>query len=74
MNTNAGKYPNRLYIALTTITGLASVIAVCVVIQIRGWLGKKVEAIWEDEVWDQLEWKKRNPISQRIDCQNQLHG
>ena len=68
MNTNAGKTPNRLYIALTTITGLASVIAVCVVIQIRGWLGKKVEAIWEDEVWDaaRVEEEKSNQSNDRL--------
>jgi C2 domain len=43
---------NRIYIALMSVTGVASVIAVGMIIQIRGWLGKKVEAIWEDEVWD----------------------
>jgi hypothetical protein len=68
MNTNVGEHPNRLYIALTTITGLASVIAVCVVIQIRGWLGKKVEAIWEDEVWDaaRVEEEKSNQSNDRL--------
>ncbi|KAH8797556.1 hypothetical protein F5882DRAFT_349505 [Hyaloscypha sp. PMI_1271] len=68
MNTNAGEHPNRLYIALTTITGLASVIAVGVVIQIRGWLGKKVEAIWEDEVWDaaRVEEEKSNQSNDRL--------
>lgn len=68
MNTNAKKYRNQLYIALTTITGLASVIAVCVVIQIRGWLGKKVEAIWEDEVWDaaRVEEEKSNQSNDRL--------
>jgi hypothetical protein len=68
MKPNAGEHPNRLYIALTTITGLASVIAVGVVIQIRGWLGKKVEAIWEDEVWDaaRVEEEKSNQSNDRL--------
>jgi hypothetical protein len=68
MNTNGGEHPNRLYITLTTITGLASVIAVSVVIQIRGWLGKKVEAIWEDEVWDaaRVEEEKSNQSNDRL--------
>jgi hypothetical protein len=68
MNTNAGEHPNQLYIALTITTGLASVIAVGVVIQIRGWLGKKVEAIWEDEVWDaaRVEEEKSNQSNDRL--------
>lgn len=41
-----------LYITLATVTAVVSIIGFGVIIQVRGWLGKKVEGIWEDEVWD----------------------
>lgn len=66
--TKQEQHSNRLYIALMSATGVASVIAVGVIVQIRGWLGKKVEAIWEDEVWDaaRVEEEKSNQTNDRL--------
>ncbi|PMD44689.1 putative meiotically up-regulated gene protein [Hyaloscypha variabilis F] len=67
-NSTPEEHSNRLYIALTTATCIASVVAVGIIIQIRGWLGKKVEAIWEDEVWDaaRVEEEKSNQSKDRL--------
>ena len=66
--TEIGNHSNRLYVALATVSGIGSVVAVWVIIQIRGWLGKKVEEIWEDEVWDaaRVEEEKTNNSSDRL--------
>lgn len=66
--TKLGDHSDQVYIALMILTGVASVIAVGVIIQIRGWLGKKVEGIWEDEVWDaaRVEEEKSNQSNDRL--------
>ncbi|KAH6662020.1 hypothetical protein B0J14DRAFT_310913 [Halenospora varia] len=58
----------RLYYTFVSLTSVAAVIGFGVVIQLRGWLGKKVEAIWEDEVWDaaRIEDEKLNQSQNRL--------
>jgi hypothetical protein len=57
-----------------TATAIASVIAADVIIQIRGWLGKKVENIWEDEVWDAARAEEEKSNQSNTTCRNQLLG
>ena len=42
----------RVFIPITITIVLSSVAGGALIYGIRGWLGKKVEAVWEDEVWD----------------------
>ncbi|KAH8596230.1 hypothetical protein B0O99DRAFT_661354 [Bisporella sp. PMI_857] len=42
----------RLFIPLCVTIILAGGFGFGLILSIRGWLGKKVERIWEDEVWD----------------------
>jgi hypothetical protein len=44
--------PNRIFVPLSLAALAASGIGILAVTAVRGWLGKKVEGIWEDEVWD----------------------
>jgi hypothetical protein len=44
--------PKRIFIPLAITISLASVIGLALIAGIRSWLGKKVQEIWEDEVWD----------------------
>jgi len=62
------EHSNWLYITLGTTIGVVSVIGLAVVVQVRGWLGKKVESIWEDEVWDaaKVEEQKSNQSHSRL--------
>lgn len=62
---NSSSDPNWLYITLTAVTAVISIIGFAVIIQIRGWLGKKVEAIWEDEVWDAAKVEEQNANQSR---------
>jgi hypothetical protein len=45
---------------LSIVILVASGVAIFVIIAIRGWLGKKVEGIWEDEVWDSARVEEQN--------------
>jgi hypothetical protein len=40
------------WIPLITIVVLATTVGLAVITGLRGWLGKKIQEIWDDEVWD----------------------
>jgi hypothetical protein len=42
----------RIFLPLAITVTLASGIGFALIAGVRGWLGKKVQDIWEDEVWD----------------------
>jgi len=42
----------RVYVASAIIVAVASGLGFALTWTVRSWLGKKVESIWEDEVWD----------------------
>jgi hypothetical protein len=44
--------PKQIFIPLAVTISFASVIGITLIFGIRAWLGKKVQGIWEDEVWD----------------------
>ncbi|KAF4626687.1 hypothetical protein G7Y89_g11470 [Cudoniella acicularis] len=62
------EHSNGIYITLAAVTAIVSVVGFGIIIQLRGWLGKKVEAIWEDEVWDsaRVEEEKSNQANERL--------
>ncbi|TVY83722.1 Meiotically up-regulated protein [Lachnellula suecica] len=62
------EHAHWLYIVLGTSTAVVSLVGFVVIVQVRGWLGKKVEAIWEDEVWDaaRVEEQKSNESHERL--------
>ncbi|TVY44234.1 Meiotically up-regulated protein 190 protein [Lachnellula occidentalis] len=47
-----GRNSSWRYLVLIMVTLFVSVIGFAVIILVRGWLAKKVQAIWEDEVWE----------------------
>jgi len=42
----------RVYVTSAVTIAVASVVGFALTWLVRGWLGKKVESIWDDEVWD----------------------
>ena len=44
--------PKALFVSLFLVITVAASLGFAAIILVRGWLGKKVESIWADEVWD----------------------
>lgn len=62
-DTSRRKYSGALlFTPLALAIVVAAALGFLIIFQLHGWLGKKVEAIWEDEVWDaaRLEESKSN--------------
>ncbi|TVY93410.1 Meiotically up-regulated protein [Lachnellula willkommii] len=55
-----GRHSSWLYIVLITVTIIVLVVGLAVIVLVRGWLAKKVQAIWEDEVWDAARLEEQN--------------
>lgn len=51
-SSNLADSPKTLFLSLSLVIIISSGIGLAVITVIRGWLGKKVESIWADEVWD----------------------
>ena len=60
--------PRQIFIPLAVTITIALGIGVPLVWVVQGWLGKKVEEIWEDEVWDaaRLEEQESNRTEARL--------
>ncbi|KAH8667950.1 putative meiotically up-regulated gene protein [Tricladium varicosporioides] len=58
----------HIYYIFLTLTGITAVVGLGIILQLQGWLGKKIEAIWEDEVWDaaRIEEEKSNKSQNRL--------
>ena len=54
--------PTRLFIPVSMTVILSAVIGGSLLYGLQGWLGKKVEATWEDEVWDGAREQEANLI------------
>ncbi|TVY52813.1 Meiotically up-regulated gene 190 protein [Lachnellula cervina] len=54
------RHSSWLYIVLITVTIIVFVVGLAVIVLVRGWLAKKVQAIWEDKVWDAARVEEEN--------------
>ena len=60
LSNEQGKNSSWLYLVLVIVTLVVFVVGFAVIVLVRGWLAKKVQAIWEDEVWDAARVEEHN--------------
>ena len=64
-NTSISRTSVRLFVPISITVLLSAAVGFCMIWGIRGWLGKKVEEIWQDEIWDAARDQETDEIESR---------